>query len=628
MNKLELENSIASFTKENASIKEEIEKENKRKDELDKINCIVKPNLAKSNEALSSCSSFYSVLMDNKVELVKLKEKIKKNDEDKKSLDEFSSTLYASLQSISIFLNNNLLAKSKSTLDELNKEKKKISSYSSYPFYIYLNEALDYINAKINLKMFASSSYSLEEANDLIKLISSLTTYYHEEILKGNLLDSAYVYLLRKKEEEESNLIHSSSNLINYLSFLESVDKSIPSPSLALIKEKEISKKIAINEYNELAKFYFEEEPNIECSLSLFRLKDKFSKEDITFSPYIDNENEESFRLCFLSNVALRKDVSSYNDQVLVLAKKANEGDKESFNLLVSLLCMKLIDSTKFDLTLKSLRGFSFSMLLKLFSNVVKSNLDEEKQVLLFNLLEKTKTRKRVVDLEEAAEPLYYLSFHIAPSLKDKFNLMKQDLLRSPKAHKIKTKSKINELHYLYKEDPLVYQPIGKKLKDTRVRSYDALNIVSFYFLTAVIPALVCIISLLLFYFLHIENYATSFIYALPLSIYVIFFGLIGYSYFGKDEKGSGVFRIIMGIDGILKTLIALIYFIIPTKLPFLSLWSMPLFVSGIFSYIASLIFFKERKKVPSYIIFLSELALVLLSIVFIIIDLRSSLIS
>ena len=193
MNKLELENSIASFTKENASIKEEIEKENKRKDELDKINCIVKPNLAKSNEALSSCSSFYSVLMDNKVELVKLKEKIKTNDEDKKSLDEFSSTLFTSLQSISIFLNNNLLAKSKSTLDELNKEKKKISSYSSYPFYIYLNEALDYINAKINLKMFASSPYSLEEANDLIKLISSLTTYYHEEILKGNLLDSAYL---------------------------------------------------------------------------------------------------------------------------------------------------------------------------------------------------------------------------------------------------------------------------------------------------------------------------------------------------------------------------------------------------------------------------------------------------
>ena len=110
--------------------------------------------------------------------------------------------------------------------------------------------------------------------------------------------------------------------------------------------------------------------------------------------------------------------------------------------------------------------------------------------------------------------------------------------------------------------------------------------------------------------------------------MYVIFFGLIGYSYFGKDEKGSALFRLIMGIDGILKTLIALIYFIIPTKLPFLSLWSMPLFVSGIFSYIASLIFFKERKKVPSYIIFLSELALVLLSIVFIIIDLRSSLIS
>ena len=627
MNKLELDNKIALETKEIELLEVKIEEESKRKECLDNISCKIDVSLPKSNQSLSKCSSLFSILTDSRVELVSLKEKIKQLDNDSLALDEFNKTLFTSLQSISIYLKSNLLEKARDTLLELIKEKEKISSYSSYPFYDYLNEQLDYIKVNISLKIFASSSYSLEEASNLVNLVSSLKTNYHEEIVKMDYLDKAYTYLLRKKEEDESNLIHSSSNLVSYISFLEEVDKAIPSPSLSLIKEKEISQNIALNEYNELAKLYYEDEPNIECALTLFNLRGKFDESRISVKPYIENKNEEEFRLSFLSSGALRKDVSSYNDQVIVLSKKALEGDKESYNLLVSLLCMRLIDSTKFDLTLKALRSFSFQQLIILFSKAVKSNLDEEKQVLLFNLLEKKPIRKRRVNLEEVAEPLYYLSFHIAPSIKNKFNAMKLDLLRSPKAHKIKTKSKVNELHYLYKEDPLVCQPIGKRMKDTNARSYDAFNIVSFYFLTAIIPALLVLISLPLFYFYHIENIATSFIYAIPLSLYVIFFGIIGYSYFGKDEKGSSIFRRIIGVDGIIKILVALIYFIIPTKLPSFSLWSMPLLVSGVFSYLYSIFMFKERKKVASYIIFLTTLVLVLLSTIFIIIDMMQSLI-
>ena len=632
MTKGELLLSIENRKKEIESIKEKLVACQKESIVLDSINAKVEPSLTKSEQALSSCSSIYSSLVENKVELAKLKDVIKTNQDSFDLLDDFIANLSSSLQEISFLAKNKNYLKAYAKLDSIKENFAKLGYFSSYPFYEYVLESLDYVEiflmqGKLKSLVNIGEVVSLEDASNYHVLASSLKTKFHSIDLKNEYLDESLIYLVRNKVNEENNSIHSSSTLLNFIAFLDKVDEELPTCSIELVKEKELGRKISLNEYNELAKLYFDDEPNMECALSLFSLRNRFNKEDISSSHYVENENEEEFKMDFISSTALRKDASSYNDQVLVLSKKAMDGDEESFNLLARFLCMRLIDSTKFDITLKAIKDFNFQMLLFFFSKCVELGLDEEKQILLFNLLDKVKQNKRKGNLEEMAMPLYYLSFHIAPSLKNRFICLKKDLLRSPKAHKIKNKTHVNELRYLYEEDPNVSKSIGKKAKDLNIRSCDSFNIVVYYFLMAFIPAATGIISLVLFYFFQIENVGTSFIYAIPLSLYPIFLGFIGLNYFGRDEKGSSWFRRVLGLDAIIKLIICTVYFIVPTYLPSLSLWSMPLLVSGAFSYAYSLLLFKENKKSMSYLVLISFLILLILSLVFIVVDQMQSLI-
>ena len=632
MTKEELLSSIENRKKEIEDLKEKLVASEKESLVLDSINAKVEPSLPKSEQALSLCSSIYSSLIENKVELAKLKEIIKTNEDHFILLDDFIAELPSSLNEIYFFAKNNNYLKAYAKLDSIKEKFAKLDYFSSYAFFDYVLESLDYVDiflTQSKLKNFIDigEEVSLEDASNYHLLASMLKTKFHSLELKNEYLDESLIYLVKNKVSEENNSIHSSSTLIAFVSFLDNVDKELPLCSTDLAKEKEIGRKVALNEYNELSKLYFDDEPNLECSLILFSLRGRFSKDEISSAHFLENKNEEEFKMDFISSTALRKDASSYNDQVLVLSKKAMDGDDESFNLLARFLCMRLIDSTKFDITLKAIKDFNFKMLLLFFSKCVELGLDEEKQVLLFNVLDKTKQNKRKGNLEEMAIPLYYLSFHIAPSLKNRFICLKKDLLRSPKAHKIKNKTHVNELRYLYEEDPNLNKAIGKKAKDLNIKSWDCFNIVTYYFLMAFIPAILSAVSLLLFYFFEIEKAGTSFIYAIPLSFYPVFFGFIGLNYFGRDEKGSSWFRRILGLDAIIKLIVCTIYFIIPTYLPSLSLWSMPLLVSGAFSYAYSLLLFKEHKKWASYAILISFLILLILSLVFIVIDQMQSLI-
>lgn len=579
--------------------------------DLEKLSAHCDYQLPKSKAALAEMSLSKEKLLLCDAKLAQAKQDLEDSKENVKFLSSFVKVICRQIMAVGSLTNKGLFDSASDILNSLSSHANDLSAPWTADLREQIEESISYQRVKlVLLRARHNEKHGLHpcgeaEIDALLDDIVDLGMKYHSESERAGLLNEALVIKINILASREEATIHDMDSLEaiiaerdHYLSLSSEADCHVEEAKKRLYK-------VILDEFNELSFLYFDDEPNFDKALAVFHQKGSIEKEDIAHHAYKEAEDDKAFRIAFLCQMALRKDVSGYKDQVIVLSSKAEEGDIDSLDLLAHFLSMPLIDSTKFDLTIKSLKTLSFEQKIHFLAFAIKLGLDEEKQVLLFQFIEQLRIGARRGDLEKMAPDLSYLDFHIAPSLKEDWAGMKGDLLRSPRAHKIVTKTQVAELRVFAGEDPAsLSAPLGKKLKSAYVRSWDMLKYVLYWFFAIPLPLVLSGVAYYLMYHFGVADYIGSAIFALPFGLCLLLLALVGHAFYGRDEKGSMWYRRALGLVSVSLLAGSAVIFALPPRLLFgAEIIALPALIDGILAYLLSVLFFKERNRALSYAI-------------------------
>lgn len=578
---------------------------------LESLSAHVELKLDKSRADIAEMSLSREKLLLCQAKVARAEEELAQSNENVKFLSSFVSMLRRQIMALARLEQRGLYDSASDILRSMESHCLEIEAEWGKPIRELGVEHIAYEKAKLALLRCRHNAeiglpYCGEaEADALFEDIGDLPTAYHSAREKEALLDEAARYKLFLLNARESSYAHDPDTLGAVIAERGQLLTALPnlSAQTALV-EMALSKTI-IDEYNELAALYFDEEPNIDKALAVFALRDDIDNALIAHPSYRDAKDVKEFRDDFLCQNALRKDASSYKDQVVILSAKSSDGDAESLELLARFISLPLIDSTKFDITLKSLKPLSFDKKVSFLASAISFGLDEEKQRLVFAVLERTRLRTRKGDLERMAKDLCYLDFHVGSTIKEGWKEMKEDLLRSPKAHKALVKTDVPELRIFNGENPSALKsPLGKKMRSAYVKSWGLLRYVLFWLFMIPIPAVLAAVAYALMYLNSVSEYIGTAIYALPFGIVIFLAMLSGFLFFGRDEKGSMALCRGFGLLGVLLLLCSAVFFALPEdSLAGASIVRLPLLILGIWTYGLSLCFYKERSRIWTYLI-------------------------
>lgn len=579
--------------------------------EIESVSCLFAPNLPKASADIVEMALSREKLLCCKAKIAKAKEDHAEVVELQKQIANFTILTRRQMQGASRLAEQGYFDKAFDTLSSMDDRAEAIDDERLSAIKREAIEQIAYQKAKLCLlkarknKQEGLPPLSYDEASRQLSLVYSLTTVDHTESSKQDLLNESILNAAILDCDEETNRIHDETTLRAAIERRDYLCSLCPGLHGKAKDQIEIFSRIIQNEFNELSTLYFDEEPNIDKAVAVYSCRAGVCIDEISHEAYRECEDEKSFRTAFLCQMALRKDSSSYKDTAIVLANKADEGDEDSLDLLAHFISLPLIDSTKFDLTLKAIRPLCFQKKIDFLAKAVGLGLDEEKQSLLFRLILKTRNGQRKLDLEASAANLVYLDFHLSSRLKDDFNSLKEDLLRSPRAHKIVTKTRVADLRVFAGENPAALkQPLGKKLKRTTAKSFDLLKAVFYWFFIIGLPTFACALAYALFYLNDVHKSLGSAVYAVPFGILIILLEIIGLQYFGRDERGSAWFRRVIGLTGIGMLACSCVCFGLPVaSYPLVELFRLPLLIVGAFAYLSSAVVFKESNRVWRYIL-------------------------
>lgn len=587
--------------------------------DLEKLSAHVEFSLPKSKAALAEMSLSKEKLLLCDAKLAQAKQDLADSKENIKFLSSFVKVISRQVMAVGSLTKKGLFDSASDILNSLSAHANDLSAPWTAELKEQIEESIGYQRVKlVLLRGRHNEAQGLPpcgeaEIDALIDDIVELGMKYHAESERVDLLNEALAIKLNILAVREEATIHDMDSLEAIIAERDHYLSLTPTPDERVAEAKKKLYKVILEEFTELSFLYFDDEPNFDKALSVFHQKGSIEKEDIAHHAYKEAEDDKAFRIAFLCQMALRKDVSGYKDQVIVLSSKAEEGDEDSLDLLAHFLSMPLIDSTKFDLTVKSLKTLSFEQKIHFFAFAIKLGLDEEKQVLVFQFIEQLRIGARRGDLEKMAPDLAYLDLHIASSLKEDWAGMKGDLLRSPRAHKVVTKTQVDELRIFAGEDQnALGAPLGKKLKSAYVKSWDMLKYVLYWFFAIPLPLVLSGIAYYLMYYFKVADYIGSAIFALPFGLCLLFFAMVGLAFFGRDEKGSMGYRRALGFVAIVLLAGSAVIFALPKRLLYgAEIIALPALIDGVFAYVLSLIFFKERNRAFAY----AQLALFLVAL-------------
>ncbi|HIU44908.1 MAG TPA: hypothetical protein IAC52_01260 [Candidatus Enteromonas pullicola] len=600
--------------------------------EIESVSCAYAPSLPKASADIVEMALSREKLLCCKAKIAKAKEDHAEAVELQKQIANFAILTRRQMQGASRLAEQGYFDKALAILNAMDDRAEAIDDerlngikHEAIEHIAYQKAKLCLLKARKN-KQEGLPPLSREESARQLSLVYSLTTADHSESCKQDLLNESILNAAILDCEDETNRIHDETTLRAAIERRDYLCSLCPGMHGKAKDQIEIFSKIIQNEFNELSVLYFDEEPNIDKAVAVYSCRAGVSIDEISHEAYRECEDEKSFRTAFLCQMALRKDSSSYKDTAIVLANKADEGDEDALDLLAHFISLPLIDSTKFDLTLKAIKPLSFQKKIDFLAKAVGLGLDEEKQALLFQLILKTRDGQRKIDLEASAANLVYLDFHLSSRLKADFNSLKEDLLRSPRAHKIVTKTRVADLRVFAGENPsALKQPLGKKLKRTTAKSFDLLKAVFYWFFIIGLPAFACALAYALFYLNDLQKSLGTAIYIVPLGILIILLQIIGLQYFGRDERGSAWFRRALGLSGIAMLMCSSVCFGLPVATyPLAELFRLPLLVLGAFAYLSSVAVYKESNRVWRYILlglFVLSLAVAVALLVYVMMD-------
>ncbi len=381
--------------------------------------------------------------------------------------------------------------------------------------------------------------------------------------------------------------------------------------------------------FNRQAEKAFHEEHDYERALELFRLRPLLKKESIAVIPYRYAYDESEFRLYFSEAEALGKDRNAFLPFAMEIVGKIKTAEDFEFRLLSHLLSLPGISKEQFNLLVLSIKPLNFERKMQLLSSSLALGMTPIRAQEILRSLEKTHPKQ--LDLEALAKSLLFIKEHLNDALLARFLPMLEELLRSPKAHKVIVKSRSLALHSLIGENgEMPRLSIGRGMKNTRVSSWGKRRFACYVAFGIILPILVLLAGFAFVYLFDGISVNRASIYAMIplLGMYVFVLATLN-CWVGFDERASALTRKILLGDAVWKAVLGAAYFLTPSLFSALDRVRYALLGFALVEAFLTFFLLKPQKKRAAfdYILFALAFAFSSLGVVFMVIDMMNGLV-
>ncbi len=474
-----------------------------------------------------------------------------------------------------------------------------------------LEEIKGYSEAYLYRRKYESGQMDTGLARRYVDLCLNLPTRLHNEKEKQALLYRAYAAYYQAVVIEEKEKPHDLTTLKAF-SEIEIEAKKVGEEASPTLRNaiKKVHEAFA-SEYNELANRYFLEERNYEKAKGVYLLSLLLMPNEIGLEAY-RSPDEESFRLAYLLEGAVMKDDIQFVEDLHQLEKRTSLKEEDGIIFASVLSCPRISDS-KAQSVFNLFDSLDFEKQVVLLGHCCRGEISEPRKHELY--LRLCRNKKKGGNLEVMAKDLLLLQENCPENHKNEFEKILKGLIRGPHAHKIGVKSTSKAVHSLYGENEENFRaPIGKPMKKTQVKylSKGAMAGIIIGFIAAILVVLAA--PTLLFRFLG----GLDPIYLSVIeggSSLLLFFVLASFMFarFGRDERGSALFRRLVGIHCFIMAAASLTVFLLPEQIGAYYIYGLGSLMGAGSVGLLSFLLFKDKKKRWSYSIYV-PLALVLIA--------------
>ena len=372
---------------------------------------------------------------------------------------------------------------------------------------------------------------------------------------------------------------------------------------------------VACEEYNTLAGQFFDIDRNYEKSLELFQVRGYFEAEEITHDDFRLATDETDFRLRFLDKEALKMDESEFSVAVYAYADSIQKDDELEFEILRRYALLNGLSDEKLSFLVAAVNRLNFEGQILFLGSVLERGLIKERHAAFFHNIEKVK--KKNLDLEKCAKALFNCKTLLEESLRKPFEYLLDDLLRSPHARKVVTKSARPEMHALRGEDPNAFKrPLGKIIKKTGVNSWDFFAKMVYVTFALVLPAAILVsATIIMCTAMRGEPFITYYLLA-PLGLGLVLGHIHIVLRFGVDERGSAIYRRILGLLCLASAIFALCFYSMPQYMGAVKPFALTALIFGGVGGLWGFFAYKDKKKLLTGLIYVPLMLCVIAAII------------
>ena len=372
---------------------------------------------------------------------------------------------------------------------------------------------------------------------------------------------------------------------------------------------------VACEEYNRLAEQFFDLDRNYDRAHELFLLRGYFEIEEITHDDYRLAKDETDFRLRFLDKEALREDDSEFSVSVYAYADSIRNEDELEFEILTRYALLNGLSEEKVTFLYSAANRLNFEQEVLFLGDLLERGLIPERHAGFFHgiLAKKHKT----LDLEKCAKALLNCKTMLDEPLRPAFEELLKDLLRSPHARKVLTKSARPEAHALIGEDLENFnRPWGRPVKNPVIKSWDFFNKVMFVTFAIILPASVLLAAFIILIALLREDPFVQYYLLAPLFAALFFVHVHIVARFGIDERGSAVYRRTLGLVCLGAAILSLVFYILPGTLVALKPVALTALIFGGAGGLWGFFVYKDKKKLLTALIYVPLMLCVIAAII------------
>ena len=467
------------------------------------------------------------------------------------------------------------------------------------------------------------SPFSQETLDEFIARVDELPTRIHKpeqiEVFRDKI--RGFRCVIRAKEAIANGRSFESLNAS--LALIEEIRKYHDSFSRFTTERFNFLVNTTTDEYNYLCVDAFDVRREYKDAEALFNLRGYFEAERIIHNDYREAVDAHDFHIRFLKAEALRMDDEAFSIAVYAYADSIRAADEFEFEVLCQYLAMPGLSTEKTGYLIAAINRLSFELMIVFLGYALSLGIEVERQAAILEGIYNKK--EKIINLDKCAKSLQNCIDLLDESLQKRFINFEKCLLRSPRAHKVCVKSANPDIHVLYGEDPTDFRrPLGKPYSKTSVKPWDY-SLKTLYFAFAlVLPLLLCAALLGFVYGVFSNKNYGTYLIAAPFALALLVLHFFVCARFGRDERGSAVFKRMVGLDALIKAGIALVYFVIPETLTMFAPVGIGLFIAAAFEGFWGFFLYKDYKKKVSMFIYIPLLLVLIAGIVFMILGMMN----